>query len=261
MSGLYQHTELLALLQAAKEQPEDNSVRLILADWLEEHGDGHRAEFLRLQCASTPGSTLSKEESSKARERIGELLGRFGGAWLGSLWQHGGSWHRGFLSVELARQRVPAGLDEMLPWIDSLHIEVPGREALRFAVDLLSRTSLNHVTQRLRRPFAAEQLLAPLGAVPASPCLRTLTFHWAPGMGRRTRTGVFIDLNEDFFVRLVRLPISLHLTHLASLFNLTEDQAGKLRTAGVEPVLARDRHWPHTLRPDAFRPREVRAAW
>jgi uncharacterized protein (TIGR02996 family) len=45
--------ELLALLQAAKEQPEDDTPRLVLADWLEENGDEEdaaRAELIRLQC-------------------------------------------------------------------------------------------------------------------------------------------------------------------------------------------------------------------
>src|SRR5262249_29891094 len=42
---------LSGLLQACKESPEDNAPRLILADWLEEHGDSDRAEFIRLQLA------------------------------------------------------------------------------------------------------------------------------------------------------------------------------------------------------------------
>src|SRR5262249_15508960 len=46
--------ELLALLQAVKQQPDDDSPRLVLADWLEEYGDEAdraRAEFVRLHCA------------------------------------------------------------------------------------------------------------------------------------------------------------------------------------------------------------------
>ena len=42
--------ELLGLLHDAKMHPEDDAPRLILADWLEEHGQPERAEFVRLQC-------------------------------------------------------------------------------------------------------------------------------------------------------------------------------------------------------------------
>src|SRR4051812_5986779 len=35
------------LLRAIAESPEDDDRRLVYADWLEEHGDGERAEFVR----------------------------------------------------------------------------------------------------------------------------------------------------------------------------------------------------------------------
>jgi uncharacterized protein (TIGR02996 family) len=44
-------TEDEAFLRAILEDPADDGVRLIYADWLEEHGQAERAEFLRLQCA------------------------------------------------------------------------------------------------------------------------------------------------------------------------------------------------------------------
>jgi len=40
----------LSFLDAIRAQPEDDGVRLIYADWLEEHGQQARAEFIRLQC-------------------------------------------------------------------------------------------------------------------------------------------------------------------------------------------------------------------
>jgi uncharacterized protein (TIGR02996 family) len=42
-----------ALLRAVLESPADDAPRLVLADWLEEHGHPDRAEFIRLQCART----------------------------------------------------------------------------------------------------------------------------------------------------------------------------------------------------------------
>ena len=49
---------------------------------------------------------------------------------------------------------APAGLDDMRPWIDTAHFEIPGRQALRWALSLLA--GLNHVTLALRRPFPGE---------------------------------------------------------------------------------------------------------
>lgn len=255
MSALPPHPQLQALLRAARDQPDDEFIRLVLADWLEEAGDSFRAEFIRLQCALAQGSMapLPPDHREEDRQRVAELLARFGGAWLGPLWQHGGNWHRGFLSVELDRLRVPDGLDDMLPWIDTLHFEVPGREALRWAVALTARASPNHVTLRLGRPFPPNILLDLLGEVSSLPSLRTLSFRWPPGTGLRTEGRVWINLPASFFARLAALPLGRHLTHLGSTFLLCEQQARVLREGGVEPVLVRDPHWPHTLPPTAFR--------
>jgi uncharacterized protein (TIGR02996 family) len=37
-------------LQAIRETPDDDAPRLVYADWLDDHGDEARAEFIRLQC-------------------------------------------------------------------------------------------------------------------------------------------------------------------------------------------------------------------
>jgi uncharacterized protein (TIGR02996 family) len=39
-----------ALYRAILERPDDDAPRLVWADWLEEHGDPDRAEFVRIQC-------------------------------------------------------------------------------------------------------------------------------------------------------------------------------------------------------------------
>jgi uncharacterized protein (TIGR02996 family) len=46
---------LSSLIRACKEEPFDNTRRLILADWLEENGDSDRAEFIRLHVAREDG--------------------------------------------------------------------------------------------------------------------------------------------------------------------------------------------------------------
>lgn len=69
------HPQLLVLLRAARDQPDDEFVRLVLADWLEENGDSFRAEFIRLQCALAPGSTIPVPPSNvhQARQRVAAL--------------------------------------------------------------------------------------------------------------------------------------------------------------------------------------------
>src|SRR5262245_57739459 len=109
-----------------------------------------------------------------------------------------------------------------------------------------------------RSTATSPALLARLAAAPEAPCLRTLTFRWAPGMGRRAGEGRVVNLPEDLLARLTALPVGRHLTHLGSSLALTEGQAAALRTAGVEPLLARDPHGPHTLPPAAFRRSECR---
>jgi uncharacterized protein (TIGR02996 family) len=60
--------------------PEDDIPRLIYADWLEDHGQPQRAEFIRLQCQL---ATLDEDDPGrlmlKARER--ELLAGHGAEW------------------------------------------------------------------------------------------------------------------------------------------------------------------------------------
>jgi uncharacterized protein (TIGR02996 family) len=38
------------ILAAIQEAPDDDTPRLVYADWLAEHGDPERAEFIRVQC-------------------------------------------------------------------------------------------------------------------------------------------------------------------------------------------------------------------
>jgi uncharacterized protein (TIGR02996 family) len=43
-------SERAAFIRAICEQPDDDTVRLVFADWLDENGEGERAEFIRVQC-------------------------------------------------------------------------------------------------------------------------------------------------------------------------------------------------------------------
>jgi uncharacterized protein (TIGR02996 family) len=85
-------------LQAICEDPDDDAHRLIYADWLDDHGDADRAEFIRLQCALA--AMDDEDEVMEAREA--ELLRQHGDAWRAELprlpkvsW--GESFRRGFV--------------------------------------------------------------------------------------------------------------------------------------------------------------------
>jgi uncharacterized protein (TIGR02996 family) len=83
---------VLAFLAAVKESPEDDTPRLVLADWLQEHGDATdqaRGEFIRVQCqlARLPAADPRRGDLAR-RER--ELLDAHAPAWLGPLWGKSG---------------------------------------------------------------------------------------------------------------------------------------------------------------------------
>jgi uncharacterized protein (TIGR02996 family) len=62
-----------AFLQAINDSPDDDTPRLICADWLDDHGDPDRAEFIRTQCqlARLPEDA---PETVRLRKRERELL-------------------------------------------------------------------------------------------------------------------------------------------------------------------------------------------
>jgi uncharacterized protein (TIGR02996 family) len=73
--------QLYALLRACKDSPLEDLPRLVLADWLEEHGDGARAEFVRLQLrlAAMP---WYEPDVPELEARQAELLRQHADAWL-----------------------------------------------------------------------------------------------------------------------------------------------------------------------------------
>src|SRR5262245_32286286 len=68
------------LLDDVVEHPDDDGPRLIYADWLDDHGDHDRAEFIRVQ--------LELERPDLDTARRGELAGRE----CALLHQHEGEW-------------------------------------------------------------------------------------------------------------------------------------------------------------------------
>src|SRR5689334_2391543 len=88
-----------AFLQAILEAPEDDTPRLIYADWLEDHGEPERAEFIRVQIELARLSPHDRRRLVLGR-REQELLQSHAARWLPSLppWAFAASWHRGFVA-------------------------------------------------------------------------------------------------------------------------------------------------------------------
>jgi uncharacterized protein (TIGR02996 family) len=109
-----------AFLAAILAQPADDLPRLVFADWLDEHGDADRAEFIRLQCAAARG-----ELSAAAVHRMAELEAAHRPDWLGSA-------GRGVFHAEFRRGFVE-------------HAVLPAADFLRHGPALRRQTPLRSV--------------------------------------------------------------------------------------------------------------------
>jgi uncharacterized protein (TIGR02996 family) len=89
-----------AFMAAIIESPEDDGPRLVYADWLEDHGQPERAEFIRLQCelaSMSEDEGVPRRQEPEARER--QLLEEHGEGWAGPLRKVVRKWkfRRGFV--------------------------------------------------------------------------------------------------------------------------------------------------------------------
>lgn len=73
-----------AFIQSIRESPEDDAPRLIYADWLEDHGDEPRAEFIRVQC-ELARLDPDHERQTALQKRQQELLSAHRANWLGPI--------------------------------------------------------------------------------------------------------------------------------------------------------------------------------
>lgn len=153
--------DLIALLQTCKDDLDDDTPRLILADWLEDHGETARAEFIRVQCEASHltlapvgipinsgGSillvqceanhlTLAPEQLKSLARREGELLVQFGIEWTQPLidWAAAWEWRRGMCywatpKLEVTRNSATVARlfprAEQLAWVEGLHLDIFG---------------------------------------------------------------------------------------------------------------------------------------
>jgi len=164
--------DLHNLLLAARDNPEDAAARLVLADWLEEHGDEAdraRAELIRLQ------SVLEGEGGTRELyDRQEKLIASYRGVWLGPLQEHFEycRFSRGLVSVQvkpavLARlEEHPLTRSEAWQWVEGIEFSTARMMPLAAGCSLLAHVSTLHM------PFAAKA--AELADVVHSPHLRRL---------------------------------------------------------------------------------------
>jgi uncharacterized protein (TIGR02996 family) len=131
--------EEAAFLDAILEAPEDDTPRLVFADWLEDHGRPERAELFRLQVELARWvPDLGRRTELRRRER--DILQRREADWLGGLAPFCVRWHwrRGLPHVTMRAGRLlgkafrdaPDGLLRSA-WVESLRVTDLQRRHLR----------------------------------------------------------------------------------------------------------------------------------
>jgi uncharacterized protein (TIGR02996 family) len=121
--------ELLALLDEARSRPEDDTPRLVLAEWLEDHGDAERAEFIRLDLRRHRLPAYDPEMRAVI-DRQTSLVGVHGLEWFGHLArvQFAPWFRRGLLHLRVGcDERGRTGLQEASgapewAWVEALHL-------------------------------------------------------------------------------------------------------------------------------------------
>src|SRR5262245_49079200 len=95
-----------AFLRAIIEHRDDESHRLVYADWLDDHGEYDRAKFIRAACALA-GLAGDDPRRPGLERRSEELLGKHAREWLKPLpeWavRNPPQWRRGFVAVVRAK--------------------------------------------------------------------------------------------------------------------------------------------------------------
>jgi uncharacterized protein (TIGR02996 family) len=249
------------LLQAVREAPDDDTPRLIYADWLEDHNQPERAELIRVQCEMArlpPGP-----RAATLRQREQELLARHAAGWTAPLVALGasGTFRRGLLEhAVLSADAFARHADELLRAAPLLALTVSmgyGAQGLLKVLrcrHLLGMTEL-HVTGGPCRRMGAKMIaespnVANLTRLSLAfqelsrPAVQDLAD--SPYLARLTH----LDLSYNFLGRRWLLPLagSGHLANLTSLdvrgsFCTTEDAAAlanspcltKLTELGFEP--------------------------
>jgi len=195
---------LRAFLDDCKAQPDDDTPRLILADWLQEHGDTEaeraRGEFVRLQVRLAHRDLIDEDATERAdRARAWELLRRHKAEWVGDLAELGlVDFHlrRGLVEAGCPMDRLDGRLLDHLgrspqwPWIEGFTaVAEPGDGGLQDPADWLlglpADSALEDVPDLAFEIQAfGERHAAALGGWPGLGRLHTLAFYFCAVLDR-----------------------------------------------------------------------------
>jgi uncharacterized protein (TIGR02996 family) len=123
------------LLQAIVENPDDDARRLLFADWVEDHGELERAEFIRVQIELAKLPNVDNRRPA-LEQRETALLARNESEWVKPIRHCVASWtfHRGFIAevtvtVDMYKQHTFELLN-LAPirrmWVDGAEVKFSG---------------------------------------------------------------------------------------------------------------------------------------
>jgi uncharacterized protein (TIGR02996 family) len=260
MSALSSHPELRILLADVKAQPDEDTPRLILADWLQDQGDP-RGELIHLQVVRAR-LTVDEPRHDELLRREWQILSRHALDWLGPLADLASGWEflRGFIRLR-ARCRnflVPAvydlAADDQFAWVEGLALTRLLREHVGQLADSpllarlvqldLSDTSLGNggLVRLLEAPDLvglhtlrlAHTGLGERGAVALARCPRLQQLSVLDL--RRNRSlggGVFALADSPYLKHLTRLEVSSRGLSLAGLAVLREAFGNRVVLGGA----------------------------
>jgi uncharacterized protein (TIGR02996 family) len=224
--------EVAAFLQDIREHPEDDTPRLVLADWLDDFGDAAdqaRAELIRIQCRlAQPGKA-----PAALRRRQRELEERHARDWLGPLAQLADHWRfeRGMAHVALEGLRcfAPALIElvrtETYAWVEGLLL-------LELTGGAINPLVQQPILRGLRSLTVAESRIGDLGAglLAQSPHLAGLSELHLGHCGL-TGTGVQALASCGYLESLEVLDLARNAVGRLGLHSLAEtDSLPNLRT-------------------------------
>ncbi|HTU18125.1 MAG TPA: TIGR02996 domain-containing protein [Gemmataceae bacterium] len=158
LDGAAINPEMWSFFHAIKENPDDDTPRLIFADWLQERGygaDAARGEYLRL-CVLRRRLSPDDPSYSVLKRREGELFTEHRWTWLGPLVDAARKWtfERGMIQIEAQAEKLVT--PEVRAWAQT---------SAALWVDALTLSELDH-PHILHLAYSPQ--LAPLNALDLS---------------------------------------------------------------------------------------------
>jgi uncharacterized protein (TIGR02996 family) len=165
------HPNVRAALDDIKAHPADDTPRLMLADWLEEHGETEseraRGTVLRLGCQAAARPTWDPRRIIEETQ-VRLLFRRHRDDWLGDLPAERFTFHRGLLHFDVGHGEVSFGqlhtlatTSEILPWVARVEVNLSGGYRDLAAVALARRSLATILTSA--RQLVISGFYGPIG--------------------------------------------------------------------------------------------------